>query len=252
MPRRPRRATGGFVFHVMNRGARRLPLFEADEDYRLFLNTLRDAQARVPLRLLSYVLMPNHWHLVVWPEHDEELSRFMAWATGTHSRRWHRHHGTVGTGTIYQGRYKAIPVKDDFHFLIVCRYVERNPIAAGLARRSTDWPWSSAARRRGLAPVLSAWPVPVPEHWRQDVDAVQAPGEFDELRADIRHVRPFGPSTWQCSGGRPAGDGRSAFGREAGRRNSRGQSETDTAFDDDRDPRRREITKSSRPQCGRN
>jgi putative transposase len=199
MPRRPRRATGGFVFHVMNRGARRLPLFETDDDYRLFLTTLRESQARVPLRLLSYVLMPNHWHLVVWPEHDEELSQFMAWATGTHARRWHRRHGTVGMGTIYQGRYKAIPVKDDFHFLIVCRYVERNPIVAGLVRRSADWPWSSAARRHGSAPVLSTWPVTAPERWREHVDAVQAPGEFDELRNGIRHVRPFGPSTWQRS-----------------------------------------------------
>ena len=86
MPRRPRHATGGLVYHVMNRGARRLPLFETDEDYRLFLIALRDAQARVPLRLLSYVVMPNHWHLVVWPEHDDQLSRFMAWATGTHCR----------------------------------------------------------------------------------------------------------------------------------------------------------------------
>ncbi len=199
MPRRPRRATGGLVYHVMNRGARRLPLFETDEDYRMFLIAMRDAQARVPLRLLSYVLMPNHWHLVVWPEHDDQLSRFMAWATGTHAKRWHLHHGSAGTGTIYQGRYKAIPVKEDFHFLIVCRYVERNPVTAGLSRRSADWPWSSAARRRPPGPTLATWPVAPPERWREYVDGVESPGEFAELRTDIRHRRPFGTTNWQRS-----------------------------------------------------
>src|SRR5262249_6743342 len=75
MRRRPRRATGGLVYHVMNRGARRLPLFESEVDYRMFLMVLREAQTRVPLRLLSYVLMPNHWHLIVWPDRDDQLSR---------------------------------------------------------------------------------------------------------------------------------------------------------------------------------
>lgn len=197
MPRRPRHATGGLVYHVMNRGARRLPLFETDVDYRMCLMVLREAQNRVPLRLLSYVLMPNHWHLVVWPEADGQLSQFMAWATGVHARRWHMHHGTAGTGTIYQGRYKAIPVKDDFHFLTVCRYVERNPIASGLARRSADWPWSSAAKRRVGSPVLSTWPVSPPERWREHVDAETGPGEFDQLRTGIRRVRPYGTRSWQ-------------------------------------------------------
>lgn len=199
MPRRPRRATGGLVYHVMNRGARRLPLFESDPDYRMFLMVLREAQTRVPLRLLSYVLMPNHWHLVLWPDQDDQLSRFMAWATGTHARRWHLDHRSTGSGTIYQGRYKAIPVKDDFHFLIVCRYVERNPVAAGFVRRSTDWPWSSAARLRPGSPALSTWPVAPPERWREHVDGGEAPGEFDHLRNGIRHVRPFGRPRWQRS-----------------------------------------------------
>jgi putative transposase len=172
-------------------------LFETDEDYRMFLIALRDAQARVPLRLLSYVVMPNHWHLVVWPEHDEELSEFMARATGTHARRWHVHHGSVGTGTIYQGRYTAIPVEDDVHFLTVCRYVERNPIAAGLVLRSADWRWSSAARRRPPGPTLDPWPVAPPMGWRDLVDAAETQGEFDQLRRGIRHVRPFGAPTWR-------------------------------------------------------
>jgi putative transposase len=72
----------------MNRAARRLPLFESDGDYATFLRALTDAQDRIPLRLLCFVLMPNHWHLVLWPKEDGELPRFMAWLTSTHSR-WH-------------------------------------------------------------------------------------------------------------------------------------------------------------------
>ena len=87
----------------------------------------------------------------------------MAWATATYSRRWHLAHNTVGTGTIYQGRFKAIPVKDDRHFLTVCRYVERNPVRARLVSRVEDWEWSSASSvSRPSGPFLHEWPVPRP------------------------------------------------------------------------------------------
>ena len=76
--------------------------------------------------VLSYAIMPNHWHLVVKPEHDGTLSKYLQWLTVTHVRRWHSHHHTAGTGPIYQGRFKSFPVQEDDHFLTVCRYVERN------------------------------------------------------------------------------------------------------------------------------
>ena len=198
MPRRPRRGTGGLVFHVINRAARRLPLFESTTEYVAFLHVLNEAQARIPLRLLSYVLMPNHWHLVVWPTDDGELSRFMAWLTGTHSKRWHQRRRTVGSGTIYQGRYKASAVKDDHHFLTVCRYVERNPVKARLAERAADWPWGSAsAVSRLLGPRLDPWPVSCPDGWADYVDQFESPGEFDALRRAIRTSAPFGPDEWR-------------------------------------------------------
>jgi putative transposase len=182
----------------MNRAARRLPLFESALEYAAFLRVLIEAQARIPLRLLSYVLMPNHWHLVVWPAHDDELPRFMAWLTSTHARRWHLRRQSVGTGTIYQGRYKGIAVKDDHHFLVVCRYVERNPLKAGLAARAADWPWSSASVAAGpLRPRLDRWPVARPQGWTDYVDQPEVPREFERLRHAIRSGSPFGPDAWR-------------------------------------------------------
>lgn len=225
MPRRPRGETGGFLFHVMNRGARRLRLFERADDYTAFLRVLREATVRTEMRLLCYVLMPNHWHLVVWPIGDDDLSGCMAWMTATHVRRWHLSRESVGTGTLYQGRYKAVPIKSDAHFLTVCRYVERNPVRAGLVPRACDWPWSSASRADDpAAPRLDAWPIPRPANWDALVNAEQTPQELRELRLAIRHSRPFGPERWQNETANQLGW---RTGRRPRGRPSRGVAETE-------------------------
>src|SRR5436189_3540964 len=132
MARNPRIAPGGFVYHVLNRSVARLPLFETDDDYRAFLRVLAEAQTRHPTRLLGYCLMPNHWHLVLWPRADGDLSRFMHWLTMTHTQRWRHHRRLVGLGPLYQGRFKSFPVQTDAHLLVLLRYVERNPLRANL------------------------------------------------------------------------------------------------------------------------
>lgn len=78
------------------------------------------------MRLPAYCMMSNHRHLVLWPRHDGDLSRFMGWLTLPHTQRRHAHHRTVGHGHLYQGRYKSFVVEQNEHFLTVCRYVERN------------------------------------------------------------------------------------------------------------------------------
>ena len=99
MPRRKRVGTGGYVFHVLNRGVGRQTIFHDDADYAAFERVIVDALDRIPIRLLSYCLMPNHWHLVLWPKRgrDDDLSEFMRWLTVTHTQRWHAHKGTSGT-----------------------------------------------------------------------------------------------------------------------------------------------------------
>ena len=140
MPRSARVAPGGLVFHVLNRGNDRRPIFDGPGDYEAFVRILAETQERQPMRLLAYCLMPNHWHLLLWPERGGQLGAFLQRLTTTHVRRWHLHRHSVGRGHLYQGSYKSFPVQDDEHFYRVCRYVERNALRANLVARAQDWP----------------------------------------------------------------------------------------------------------------
>ena len=85
MPRVARKAPGGLVYHVLNRANGRLRLFKKDEDYAAFEKVLLAAFERVPIRILAWCLMPNHWHFVLWPRKDGELTAFMRWLSLTHA-----------------------------------------------------------------------------------------------------------------------------------------------------------------------
>lgn len=167
MPRRHRTGSGGIPHHVLNRASRRDTLFASEPDYGMFLRVLADAKKQIPIRLLAFVVMPNHWHMILWPEQDRQMSQFMHWLTMTHTQRWHKSHGTSGTGPLYQGRFKAIPIQSDAHFLTVARYIERNPVRARLVGRAEHWRWSSASLRDQAyeTALLDRWPVPVPAGW---------------------------------------------------------------------------------------
>ena len=171
MARRPRLAAGDLAYHVLNRRVGRLSLFDQPADYAAFETTLAEAQTQTQtgIRIAAYCLMPNHWHLLLWPRRDGELSEVLRWMTVTHTQRWHAHHHTAGTGPVYQGRFKSLPVQTDAHFLTVARCVERNSLRAKLVGRAEDWQWSSGWRRTQGDPKLmtwlSAWPVEPPRDW---------------------------------------------------------------------------------------
>jgi putative transposase len=145
-------------------------------------------------------VLPNHWHLVVWPRADGELSRFIGWLTLTHTQRWHAHHHNVGSGHLYQGRFKSFVIQEDEHLLTVCRYVERNPLRAGLVARAADWRWCSLWRReRGGAKeqeLLSPWPVARPRGWLGLLQQAQTAAEEEALRRSVQRGQPFGSATW--------------------------------------------------------
>ena len=199
---RPHRvALGGYVYHLLNRAKGRLPIFQKEPDYAAFEGILGEALEHVPgMRLLAYCLLPNHWHLVVWPRRDGELSDFGHWLTLTHTQRWHAHYQDVGTGHLYQGRFKSFPVAQDEHFLQLCRYVERNALRAGLVQRAEAWRWCSLARRRlGPRPgpeLLSAWPLPLPAAWLREVNRPQTEAELEALRRCVQRGQPYGEEGW--------------------------------------------------------
>ena len=122
MPRTWRVAPGGMVFHVLNRGVARMQLFEKAADYQAFEQVLRDTLDRSPMRICAYAVMPNHWHLLLSPECDGELTAFLQRRTITHVRRWQEHRGYAGLGHVYQGRYKSFPVESDEHFWVGCKF----------------------------------------------------------------------------------------------------------------------------------
>jgi len=202
MPRRARSIEGGYAYHVLNRANAQATLFRKDADYEAFERILEEACEREPLRILAYCVMPNHWHLVVWPRVGEDrlVSEFMRWLTVTHVQRCHAHRRTSGTGSLYQGRFKAFPIQADEHLYAVLRYVERNPLRANLVARAEMWKWSSLWRTcRGndsICKLLSPWPVPRPQDWVVRVNRAQSEAELTALRRSVRRGQPFGSERW--------------------------------------------------------
>jgi putative transposase len=211
VPRRRRVTQPGVVFHAMNRGAKKSRLFESASDYHAFLDIVTEALNRFDVAFFSYIVMPNHWHFVLTSQRDTALSPFMHWFETTHVRRWGLAKGIDGEGAVYQGRYKAIPIQTERHFLWVCRYVERNALRANLVHRAEEWPWSSLSQRKQGAdrPPLSEWPVPISDDWVSHVNTPQTDGELDTFRRALNLGQPFGDEEWSRSigheGPRPRG-----------------------------------------------
>jgi putative transposase len=201
MSRSIRNCEGGLVYHAFNRANGGLTLFEADADYEIFVRTLREATPRYAMRVLAFCVMPNHFHLVLWPHGDGDLSQFMRWLTMTHTQRWHAQRRTAGAGHLYQGRFKSFPVQDDCHLITVCRYVERNAVHAGLVDRAELWRWGSLSRFKAkpdpLDPPLSAWPIKRPTEWIKRVNAPLSPAEDDAMQRSLRRGQPFGDDDWR-------------------------------------------------------
>ncbi len=200
MPRRARISTGGLAYHILNRRVGRLALFDKPADYMAFEKILNEAHERTGIRIAAYCLMPNHWHLLLWPRDDGELSEVMRWITVTHTQRWHAHRQSFGSGPVYQGRFRSFPVQTDEHFLTVARYVERNAVRAKLVKRAEQWQWSSLWRwAQGdpkLLAFLSDWPVKRPRQWVGWVNRPETASELEDLRCSAQRGRPFGSQGW--------------------------------------------------------
>jgi len=187
---------GGVCYHVINRGNARAQVFHQEHDYDAFIRLMIDGKARRPMRVLAYCLMPNHFHLVLWPRQDGDLSRWMQWLMTAHVRRYHGHYG--GSGHVWQGRFKAFPIQQDEHLLTVWRYVEANPVRAGLARRGQDWAWSSLAEwcQGASWQVVDAGPVERVRNWLSLVNRPLGEATLGQLRQSVNRGAPWGDELW--------------------------------------------------------
>ena len=158
MPRRPRVIIPGVAHHVTQRGNNRQQVFFSDADRRFYLHLLTRHAIRYGTRILGYCLMTNHVHLVVLPERENSLARTFGRAHSEYALA--RNRAARRTGHLWQNRFFSCPL-DAGHLENAMRYVELNPVRAGLTANSWDWHWSSARahtfRRAGDKVLTGNW-----------------------------------------------------------------------------------------------
>jgi putative transposase len=196
MARAPRIDLGDYVYHVINRSNGRVRIFHSDADYLDFEYLLNEIRETYDMRILAYAIMPNHWHLLLYPRNDGDLSRSLQWLGTTHARRHHTRAETIGGGHLYQGRYKSFLVQEDAHFLTVLKYIERNPSRAKLSKRPEDWRWGSAFRRINGTPkqraLLAETPVDLPKNYRFWINTPEPSEELKTIRNSVNRGVPYG------------------------------------------------------------
>ena len=172
MGRVPRADEAGGLYHALNRGNSRSEIFHKEADYEAFERILAEGLENYDVQLYCYQLMPNHWHLVLRPNKDGEMSKFMRWITATHTMRYRAHYHTLGEGHVYQGRFKS----------------------------AEEWRWGSLWR--WLQPtepspvLLSPWPIPRLPYWVDKVNEPLTDRELQAVRKSAQRGSPFGDSSW--------------------------------------------------------
>ncbi len=200
MGRPPRNSQGGTIYHVIGQGLKPKPVFRSTEDYREFDVTLAQAVDRFDARLLAYCVLPKHWHLVLIPRKDGDLSKLMAWLTTTHSARWHTKPRRAGTGGLYERRFRSFPVQDTTKLHDIIQFVESHPLRSGIVEEPNDWPWSSVSRRGNESatsgPMLSIPPVPLPLDWTEQLSLEMSTATLDQIKHCILRSCPYGDAGW--------------------------------------------------------
>ena len=202
-PLRP--VADGLVYHAINRGNNRDRVFWGDGDFQAFLRSLAQTQLRYPFELFGYALMTNPFHLLLRPETGQSINRILQSLTVAHTYRYHRRHRSVGH--VWQGRFKSPVIEDDDHLQVVLRYIEGNPLRAGMVSDLRDDPWTSYAahglgQSNSLISELPAWSrlaateAARQEYWRGWVHTPLTEKELATLRRSVTSGRPFGNESW--------------------------------------------------------
>lgn len=200
MPRLARVDVGNEIYHVINRANGRMQIFNKPEDYRVFENLIEEAKELTNMRILAYVIMPNHWHLVLFPKNDGDLGIFMHHLTNKHTRQVHVATKTIGSGHLYQGRYKSFLVAKDNYLLALIKYVERNAVRAKIVPRCEDWQWGSAWRRTNgtvrQKKLLDQIPAEIPNGYLKWINTTESLDDLGFVRYSVNKGVPYGREKW--------------------------------------------------------
>ncbi|MBI4696712.1 MAG: transposase [Gammaproteobacteria bacterium] len=150
MPRKPRLYPPAWPVHVVQRGHNRTACFFSEDDHHTYLHYLALALPRCDVALHGYVLMTNHVHLVLTPARDGAVSRLLQLVGQRYAQYLNRRYER--SGTAWEGRHKGSVVDTDRYLIATLRYVERNPVRAGIVATPAEYAWSSYAHHAGLAP----------------------------------------------------------------------------------------------------
>ena len=200
MPRNARVDVGGEIYHVINRANGRLQIFNKDEDYQLFEQLLFETKELFDMRILAYCLMPSHFHLILYPKNDGDLSLFMHRLSNAHTRKVHARTNTNGSGHLYQGRYKSFLVDKENYLLAVIKYVERNAVRVKLARSCEDWRWGSAWRRiygtEQQKKLLNQKSFQLPGDYVNWINLAENIDSLNTIRTSLNKGVPYGRESW--------------------------------------------------------
>jgi putative transposase len=193
MSKSPRIAIPGYPHHISERGIRKTPLFYDDSDFLVYTRTMKTACDKHCLKIGTYTLMPNHIHIIAVPEHEDSLSGALQQAHTAYSKYFNTKYGFVGHAWDRRPYYCAM---DEAHMWNAIRYVERNPVRAGLVERAEDYLWSSAAAHCGRRDdILIAVDFPPPgiiANWSEWLRVDHSEEQKKAIRKHLSTGRPMG------------------------------------------------------------
>ncbi len=197
MPRSPRIVLPDMPHHVVQRGNRRQPIFFDDEDRRFYRDLLSSTCAEQGVRCLAWCLMDNHVHLVLVPPVADALRAIFARVHTVYAQRMNRNHGL--SGHLFQGRFSSYPM-DNAHLMVAVRYIENNPVKAGMVKQAEEWRWSSAqAHVNGVEDRLtdSGALGKYVANWRAMLALGLEAADWDEkVEVALRSGRPLAEPAW--------------------------------------------------------
>ncbi len=208
MPRVARNIISDIPYHVIHRGNNRQKIFFNDGDYRYFLSLIEEAKKKYGCRLYAYVLMPNHFHLILEsPQSSEHLAKYVKLLAQKHSQ--HINKGYKRTGTLWEGKFKSSPMSKDNYLLACSRYIEMNPVRAHIVKDPKDYVWSSYRYKTGDgegATLLDPDPLYIDlgkddnerqENYRKWFKGSIPPQEWEIIRRAVNKSGAFGNNSFK-------------------------------------------------------